>query len=78
MNIESTNSTISPSLLPEKNCSYDRDRPLPEDIRANLSQCLAEYEKICQRTGVPLEVFLEIPAYIRHGRQLQPEWPNPS
>jgi hypothetical protein len=31
---------------------------------------ITEHVKICALAGVPLEVFLEIPAYIRHGIRL--------
>lgn len=40
---------------------------------SKLALRMSEYEKICQLSGVPLEVFLEIPAYIRHGARLQAE-----
>lgn len=40
---------------------------------STLARSITEYEKICHLSGVPLEVFLEIPAYIRHGARLHAE-----
>jgi len=37
---------------------------------SRLSMSITEHVKICALAGVPLEVFLEIPAYIRHGIRL--------
>ncbi len=60
-------------IVTQKVNLYETKRSLCRRPCSKLALSMSEYEKICNLSGVPLEVFLEIPAYIRHGARLHVE-----